>query len=119
MPPTMPASRSRAERFDEVILDAVAALERRWRNELRGVEFGVEDVPPSEPAPWEFGGVPLGRYFPADGPAGLGHRIVLYRLPIVARAEDEAELVALVGEVVVEQVAHMLGRSPDEIDPRA
>src|SRR5699024_1132010 len=74
-------------------------------------------VPPSDPAPWETGAVPLARYFPADPAAGLAHRIVVYRHPLQARVADRAEEALLLREVLVEQVAHMLGRSPEDIDP--
>lgn len=115
LPMTIPGYRTRAERFDDLVLDAVEDLERRWARQLDGAEFAVEDVPPSNPAPWEHGGVPLGRYFPAD--AGLPHRVVVYRRPVEARASDPADLAELVHDVVVEQVAHLLGRSPEEVDP--
>lgn len=115
MPSTMPAFRTRAERFDDLVLDAVERLERRWTRQLDGTEFAVEDVPPSNPAPWEHGGVPLGRYFPAD--AGLPARIVVYRRPVESRASDPGDLADLVRDVVVEQVAHLLGRAPEDVDP--
>lgn len=117
LPPTLPGARSRAERFDDDVLAAVERVEHRWGKALEGVEFGVEDVPPSPPAPWEDGSVPLGRYFPADALAGLSHRVVLYRRPIETRAEDPKELRDLVRDVLVEQVAHLLSRNPEEIDP--
>lgn len=113
----MPASRTRAQQFDEMVLAVVELLERRVGRALEGVEFAVEEVPPSAPAPWEHGSVPLGRYFPADPVAGLTHRIVVYRRPVVARAEGVDDLAALVRDVLVEQIAHMLGRSPEDIDP--
>ncbi len=116
IPPTLPAYRTRAERFDDHVLDAVEALERRWARQLDGTEFAVEEVPPSSPAPWEHGGVPLGRYFPAD--AGMPARIVVYRRPVETRAIDASDLADLVRDVVVEQVAHLLGRRPEEVDPR-
>ncbi|NMR20777.1 metallopeptidase family protein [Cellulomonas fimi] len=115
LPAGLPAFRTRAQRFDDLVLEAVGRLEKRWGRELDGTEFAVEDVPPSNPAPWERGGVPLGRYFPAD--AGLPARVVVYRRPVETRALDEADLEDLVRDVVVEQVAHLLGRSPDEVDP--
>jgi predicted Zn-dependent protease with MMP-like domain len=115
LPHDLPAYRTRAERFDDAVLDAVERLERRWARQLEGTEFAVEDVPPSRPAPWEHGGVPLGRYFPAD--AGLPPRIVVYRRPIETRALDDADLAALVHDVVVEQVAHLLARAPEDVDP--
>ncbi|MBD8060462.1 metallopeptidase family protein [Cellulomonas sp. JH27-2] len=115
MPPSMPAYRTRAQRFDDLVLDAVERIEQRWGRQLKGTEFAVEDVPPSNPAPWEHGGVPLGRCFPSD--AGQPTRIVIYRRPIESRCEDPLDLADLVREVIVEQVAHTLGRSPEEIDP--
>src|SRR3712207_57962 len=45
VPAEVPLSRSRAEQFDDLVLDAVEDLERRWEKELAGVEFAVEDVP--------------------------------------------------------------------------
>lgn len=117
LPATLPGARSRAEQFDDEVLAAVERVERRWSDALAGVEFGVEDVPPSAPAPWEDGSVPLGRYFPADALAGLSHRVVLYRRPIETRAEDARELRELIRDVVVEQVAHLLSKKPEEVDP--
>ena len=51
--------------------------------------------------------------------AGLSSRIVIYRRPVASRAQGDDELTELVRRVVVEQVALMLGRSPEEIDPEA
>ncbi|WP_081448055.1 metallopeptidase family protein [Sanguibacter keddieii] len=115
LPMSVPAHRTRAERFDEHVLATVQRLEAAWGRELAGTEFAVEDVPPSDPAPWEHGGVPMGRYFPAE--SGQPDRILVYRRPVESRAADAGDLVDLVRDVLVEQVAHMLGRRPDEIDP--
>jgi hypothetical protein len=35
----IPASQTRGERFDDLVLDAVEELEQRWASELEGVEF--------------------------------------------------------------------------------
>lgn len=115
LPMSVPAHRTRAERFDEHVLATVQRLEAAWGRELTGTEFAVEDVPPSDPAPWEHGGVPMGRYFPAE--SGQPGRILVYRRPVESRAVDAADLADLVRDVVVEQVAHMLARNPEEIDP--
>ncbi|MFC8800902.1 metallopeptidase family protein [Promicromonospora sp. NPDC057138] len=114
-PPGTPAHRTRAQRFDDLVLDVVDDLDRTWATHLRGTEFAVEDVPPSDPAPWEDGGVLLGRFFPAE--AGRPGRVVVYRRPVEVRAFDTEDLADLVRDVVVEQVAHMLARTPEEIDP--
>jgi predicted Zn-dependent protease with MMP-like domain len=43
-------------------------------------------------------------------------RIVVYRRPVETRAADPRELAALINDVVVEQVASMLGVDPRELD---
>ncbi len=115
LPPTLPGWRTRSEEFDDALLGAVEKLEKRWGRRLSSVEFGVEEVPPSDPRPWEHDAIALGRYFPADPPAGLPDRIVLYRRPIQSRCDDSAEVTLLVEEVVREQVAHLLGRDPEDL----
>ncbi|WP_343035802.1 metallopeptidase family protein [Isoptericola sediminis] len=115
IPADLPAHRSRAERFDDAVLASLESIERRWPA-VAGAELGVEDVPPSDPAPWESSGVPLGRVFPAA--SGRPARIVIYRRPVETRSTDPEDLAELVHDVVVEQVAHLLARTPEEIDPR-
>ena len=114
MPHHLPAYRTRADLFDDAVLAAVANLESRWAQAIEGTEFAVEEVPPSGPAPWERG-VPLAGYFAAD--TAIPGRVVLYRRPIADRATDETDLAHLVNDVLVEQVAQILGRAPEEIDP--
>lgn len=97
------------------MLDSVERLERRWKRQLEGVEFTVEDIPPSDPAPWENGEVPLGRSFPAQDQ--LPPRIVVYRRPVENRAGDDQERALLVHETVVEQLAQLLGLPPEQVDP--
>ena len=46
-PPNVPLARTRSERFDDLVLDAVEELEAHWAAELAGVEFAVEEVPPA------------------------------------------------------------------------
>jgi predicted Zn-dependent protease with MMP-like domain len=127
-PAGSPLYRTRSERFDELVLAAVAQLEPRWEAELSGVEFAVEEVPSSDLPPAgmaadEYDPVPLARLDPAwpetgdpDRPARPA-RIVLYRRPLLARAEGEEELSDLVLDVVIEEFARMLGVDPTLIDP--
>jgi len=103
---------TRAEQFDELVLDAASRIEQRLGRPLGDAEFAVEDVPPSDPAPWESSDVPLGRLFAAQGK--MPARIVVYRRPVETRTTDSRELAALINDVVVEQVASLLG-----VDPRA
>lgn len=111
--PVVPAMVSRAEAFDDLVVDIAhryrPVLGRRWSQ----VEFAVEEVPPSAPAAWEDG-VPLARLWPAKG--RLPARIVVYRRPILtaARGRDHA---VIVHDVIVEQIALLLGVDPREVDP--
>lgn len=110
--PRVPAMVSRSERFDALVLEAVERIEHRLGRDLSQIEVAVEDVPPSDPAPWE-GRAPLGRSFPVEGrhPA----RAVIYRRPVEARAIDEDDLAELVVEVTAEQFASLLGLNPDDL----
>jgi len=105
---------TRAEQFDELVLDAASRMEHHAGAALGNLEFAVEDVPPSDPAPWESADVPLGRLFAAQGK--LPARLVLYRRPVETRTTDARELAALVNDVVVEQVAALLGVDPRDLD---
>ena len=119
----LPIARTRSQQFDELVLDAVDRVEGRVEDGLEGVEFAVEDVPPvprDGGDVWDGdvladGDVPLSRVVP--GGSGSPPRVVLYRRPIEARATDPGDLGDLVFDVVVEQVARLLGLDPDELDP--
>ncbi|WP_371497362.1 metallopeptidase family protein [Kitasatospora sp. NBC_00374] len=114
-PPQVPISLTRSEVFDDYVRESVERLERRWP-QLEEVEFAVLEVPvPAEGEP-EPDGVPLGRVIPAA--KGRRSRIVLFRRPVEIRAKSREDRAALVHEVLIEQVAELLGLSPDAIDPR-
>lgn len=105
---------TRAEQFDELVLDAASRMEHHAGKALGDLEFAVEDVPPSDPAAWESSDVPLGRLFAAQGK--MPARIVVYRRPVETRTGDARELAALVNDIIVEQVASLLGVDPRELD---
>src|SRR3954451_4947953 len=75
VPDSVPLARSRTEQFDDLVLDAVEDLERRWERELAGVEFADERVPSVEHTPpdeevldsdvLDDGSVPVARVLPA------------------------------------------------------
>lgn len=130
-PPGVPVHRSRAELFDDLVLDIVDRLDPRWQRVLDNVELAVEDVPTvthasmddvvHQPNVIEDASVPLSRLVPGrvDG-LGREHlpRIVIYRRPMEVRGKSPADLQALVHDVVVEQLANLLGIDPSEIDPQ-
>jgi Zincin-like metallopeptidase len=115
-PPEVPVTRSRSERFYDLVRDEEHRLEQRWGRELAGVEFVVEEVPPVEPWADGVGSPPLSELVPADGdhPA----QIVVYRRPVEVRGgDDEQDLALLVRDLLVEEVANLLGLSPESVDP--
>jgi len=115
-PAEAPISRTRAERFDELVRDEAHRLEQRWSRELTGVEFAVEEVPSIDRQGLDADTVPLSRLVePADGNPP---RIVVYRRPVEARGgDDERDRARLVRDILVEEVADLLGLSPESIDP--
>ena len=114
-PAGVPGVRTRRDRFDAILLDVVAGLEDRWADELGLVEFAVEDVPVL-PEDWSAATVPLASLVRGRGAEPT--RLVVFRRPIELRAETSAELGALVLTVLVEQVSELLGRRPEDVDPR-
>jgi predicted Zn-dependent protease with MMP-like domain len=118
-PPQVPLAVSRSDAFDDLVRDAADRLERRWP-QLAEVEFAVQEVPPMVAVDDDIDIVPLGRLIPAAGQTGKQspNRIVVYRRPVEIRAKSRDERALLVHEIVVEQVAELLGLSPENVDPR-
>ncbi|MBB1255020.1 metallopeptidase family protein [Streptomyces alkaliterrae] len=118
-PPQVPLAMSRAESFDGLVRDSAERLERQWP-QLASVFFAVQEVP--QPGPVERIGldgpaiVPLGRLVPAHG--GRPDCVIVYRRPVELRSKTREERALLVHEVVVEQVAELLGLSPESVDPK-
>ena len=114
MPSGLPVYRSRAQAFDDLVLDAVERLERLWARELANVDFLVEDVPPVPPRGDLSETIPFSRL--ETDPEGRA-RIVVYRRPVEIRTKDPDEMALLVHEAVVEEVANLLGVEPESVDP--
>ena len=111
---------TRREQFDDLVLDAASRLEPHLGPQAGEVEFAVEDVPPElnvyDSDVLEDGEVPLARLLPGrPGRQELPPRIVLYRRPLEFRAMDREDLADLVHDVIIEQVANLLGVDPDEL----
>ena len=89
-----------------------------------GAEEGpAADAPAQDMRPDDADPVPLARLDPAWPDPGDSARparparIVLYRRPLLARADGEDELGELVLDVVIEEFARLLGLDPQVIDP--
>ena len=106
---------TRRARFDAVVLDAADRMRPHLGTRYAGLEFAVEEVPPQDPAPWEEQTAPLGRLL--RGAGARPNRVVVYRRPVEARAQDDLDLADIVRDVVTEQVAALLGVPPQELDP--
>ncbi|MFG1791515.1 metallopeptidase family protein [Nocardia altamirensis] len=130
LPPTVPAWRTRGQKFDRLVLEAFAPLDTRWHDRLTKLDIAVDDVPKIRPLhpdsvtwPDEVvadGPVPLSRLIPAGVDrhgAATRARVVLFRKPLELRASDPDDLVELLREVLVQQIATYLGVDPDLIDP--
>jgi predicted Zn-dependent protease with MMP-like domain len=116
----VPIAKARSERFDDLVLDAVDRLKPRWAKQLASVEFAVEEVPPISDlgdGPELLTGepIPFGRSEPAAGTRPAV--VIIYRRPLEGRARDRDHLGAMVHDAVVEQIAGLLGLSPESIDP--
>ena len=129
VPAGVPARRSRSQRFDALVLEALEPIEQRWHAELTQLDVAVDEVPEvgttrPDKVVWDDdvvvdANVPLARLVPAGvDRRGLPTqaRIVLYRRPLEVRARDGTDMADLLHDVLVEQVATYLGLDPDVIE---
>jgi predicted Zn-dependent protease with MMP-like domain len=104
-----------ADRFEELTGQVIAELPAWVRRELANVHVAVEDRPPAGQRGLQglYEGVPLtmrgGQY------TGPPDRITLYRATIRREAATEAELVAALRQVIVHEVAHLMGISDRQL----
>jgi len=101
-----------AERFEELVGEALDGLPAELGRQMRNVAVVVED----DSLPLENGGILLGLYqgVPlternANYSGYLPDRITIYRRPICSISADEAEVVRQVRITVVHEVAHHFG----------
>jgi len=122
LPRNLPASLTRSERFDELVVDSAERLRELWGSAIEPVEYLVEEVPDQLEALIASGvQAPLGKYRPGV-PATLDQvaispAIVVYRHPIEALCDTPWQIRELVHEVIIEQVAGLLNIDPDSVDP--
>ena len=83
----LPRYRTRTGMFDDMVAAQVRRLGQAWPELIRPLQFAVEDVPPSDPTPWQ------------------------------TEAPTKLELQLAVRDELVARIAELYGRRPEEIDP--
>ncbi len=114
-----------AARFDRLVDAALRTLPAPLLDHLQTVVVQVADIPPPDPS-GRGDEVLLAHYAPAEGRRAHGRthrsaptdRLTLYRRPLESRARTKGELIDLVREAVLHEVAHHLGIDDDEIEER-
>ncbi|MCI1902112.1 MAG: metallopeptidase family protein [Bifidobacteriaceae bacterium] len=111
----IPRYRTKAGQFDGAVVSQLKRLHQAWPQLIESIQCAVEDVPPSDPLPWEDREVTRSRAFPAehDQPA----RIVMYRRPLESIARDGVDLQLLIRDEMVARLSDISGKRPEEIDP--
>lgn len=117
-PRGVPALQTGAERFDRlavaVLADVIDQAPEEVADALARIELAVEEIPVL-PKDWSERSVPLAAYVdPAGARSG---RLVLFRRPLEHRAPTRVELDALLLTVIVEQLAEVVGRNPEDLHP--
>lgn len=111
----LPRYRTRTGMFDDMVAAQVRRLGQAWPELIRPIQFAVEDVPPSDPTPWQTEPNMTSQCFPASH--GIPARVVLYRMPLQTEAPSKLELQLAVRDELVARIAELYGRRPEEIDP--
>ena len=114
------------ERFQRLVVEAVALIPKRFRREMKNLALVVEDEPapdllaemeiePPDSLLGLYQGTPLPERTWAFG-NNLPDRITLFQRPIEEDCEDEDEVRAVIGETLIHEVGHYFGMSEEEIE---
>jgi len=129
LPVGVPRYRTRANTFDQLVIDAYAPLHNQYFSELAGVDLAVDTIPRMRLSPdmtvlpdeiIADGPVPLGRVLQA-GVDRQGNptraRFVVFRMPIEHRTASTQERSELLTWVLTALVANYLNLDPRTISP--
>ena len=103
------------ERFEELVADALDEVPEELGRLMENVWVTVEDVPEEPGLLGLYTGIPLTER-EAYGGMVMPDRITLYRLPICAMSRTEAEVVDVVRDTVIHEVAHHFGIDDERLD---
>ncbi len=112
--------------FERLVEEALTTIPQRFRDEMHNVAVVVEDEPSAdilaemeiEPGDTLYGlyqGTPLPERTWSD-PSRLPDRITIYQRPIEEDAEDEDDMIIIIGETVIHEFGHYFGLSEEEIE---
>jgi predicted Zn-dependent protease with MMP-like domain len=96
------------DRFDQLVDDALASIPAELSRHIDNVAVFVEDRGASSDILGLYEGIPLTERDDYGGLA-MPDRITIYRLPILARCRDEADVVREVRTTVIHEVGHHFG----------
>lgn len=112
-----------AERFEELVADALDAIPEHLGAEMENVAVFIEEWPTAAQLDGRSGtlfglyeGIDLTRRSPISYAGVLPDRITIFRGPISGAARDEDQLRQMVTVTVVHEVAHHFGISDDRLE---
>lgn len=111
--PGLPAWHTRREDFDLLIASILSRMRANFPA-VDTIEFAVEEVPPSTPAPWEEHDVCLARVFPRDRSRNLADRIVIYRQAVRQRC-GRYNLAEFLELLMAERISQVLDVDPEDL----
>ncbi len=105
-----------SERFEELVADALDEIPEELGRLMDNVWVTVEDVPEVAGLLGLYDGVPLTERDVGYAGMVMPDRITLYRIPICAMCRTEQQVVDVVRDTVIHEVAHHFGIDDDRLD---
>jgi predicted Zn-dependent protease with MMP-like domain len=105
-----------SERFEELVADALDEIPEELGWLMDNVWVTVEDVPEVAGLLGLYDGVPLTERDVGYAGMVMPDRITLYRMPICAMCRTEKQVVDVVRDTVIHEVAHHFGIDDDRLD---
>jgi predicted Zn-dependent protease with MMP-like domain len=104
-----------AERFDELVREALAGLPQNLAKAMENVVVIVEESARGRPLYGLYEGVPLTKRSPMSYSGVLPDRITIFQDTISAHCRNEGELKSQVRKTVIHEVAHHFGIDDDRL----
>ena len=104
-----------AERFEELVADALDDIPEELGRLMDNVWVTVDDVPEEPGLLGLYDGAPLTDR-DAYGGMVMPDWITLYRIPICAMCRSEDEVVDVVRDTIIHEVAHHFGIDDERLD---